>query len=371
MFRELRAQGFEVRGGKITAPEGFDKDRVRILNEMAVSRGVEKAKRNLLRHEDRLLGYLADGSTLDPARIEPRLVEVGPRSEEELLFRWARLHWSVPTAAGYGRRLRFLVVDDSNEKLIGLIGLGDGVFSQRARDEWIGWDRKRRQTALRSVMHAHILGAVPPYSHLLGGKLVAMLATATEVREAFSARYAGRKTLIAGDSQDGQLALVTTTGALGRSSVYNRLRYRAKAGDPGRRVFTRVGYTYGSAQAHFGDGLYAALESYATRHCKLSPKRPSWGRGFRSRREVIDKALTHLGFDPGELTYGLSREVWCAPLGENSNEFLRGDEHRLKPYRDTAAEMSGFWRERWLLPRMKRDRRHETFSPSSWRLWDD
>jgi hypothetical protein len=98
-------------------------------------------------------------------------------------------------------------MDAHNGKLIGLIGLGDAVFSLTPRDEWVGWSRARRQVALRGMMDAHILGAVPPYSQLLGSKLVALLAASAEVRETFAARYAGRETVISGAEQDGRLAL--------------------------------------------------------------------------------------------------------------------------------------------------------------------
>lgn len=366
----LREQGFVVRRGMVAPPPTLEKDGVRVLNAAAVSRTVEKARPNLLRHERRLMGYLAASSTLRPERIAPQLVEVSPRSEEELLFRWARLHWSVPTAAGYGRRLRFIVIDGHNGKLIGLIGLGDGLLSLAPRDEWVGWDRKRRQIALRGVMHAHILGAVPPYSRLLGGKLVALLTASMELREAFASRYAGRETLIEGSKQDGQLALITTNGALGRSSVYNRLRYRRTPDDPGRLVFERVGLTRASAQAYFDDDLYAKLRAYAIENCKLTPKSPAWGKGFRSRREVIDKALVHLGLSPRQLTHGVVREVWCAPLAANAAAVLRGDEDRLEPYEDTVEQLAAFWRERWLLPRVAGEHGREQFSPESWKLWD-
>lgn len=365
----LRDQGFEVRPGEIIAPGTLDKDGVRTLNEVAVRRTVEKARRNLIRHERRLTRYLADGSTLKPERIEPRLTEVHPQSEEELLFRWARLHWSVPTAAGYGRRLRFLVTDAHNGKLIGLIGLGDGVFSLKARDEWIGWDWKRRRTALRRIMHAHVLGAVPPYSNVLGGKLVALLTASVTVRETFASRYAGRETMISGVRQDGQLALITTTGALGRSSVYNRLRYRRTPEETGRLVFERVGFAQGTAQAHFDDDLYAMLKTYAVNNCTLSVKHASWGEGFRSRREVIDKALARLGLNPRALGYGVAREVWCAPLGANAAAFLRGDASELETYEDTAEELAAFWRDRWLLARAEKDHRYRSFSPETWQLW--
>ena len=369
VLASLRDQGFEIHNGRVISPGTLDKSGIRALNEVAVSRSVEMARRNLVRHEGRLIGYLADGSILDPERIEPRLIQVHPESEEELLFRWARLHWSVPTAAGYGRRLRLLVTDAHNEKLIGLIGLGDGVFSLPARDEWVGWDRERRRTALRGIMHAHVLGAVPPYSHLLGGKLVALLTASLDTREVFAARYAGRETVVSGDRQDGQLALITTTGALGRSSVYNRLRYRRTPEEAGRLVFQRVGLTQGTAQAQFGDDLYAMLKAYAIENCTISMKPISWGRGFRSRREVIDKALAHLGLDTKALAYGVDREVWCAPLGTNAAAFLRGDANKLEPYEDRVEELAAFWRDRWLLGRATNDHRYRSFAPESWRLW--
>ena len=72
-------------------------------------------------------------------------------------------------------------------------------------------------------MDAFVLGAAPPYDLLLGGKLVALLATSREVQDLFHERYGNRVTLIGQRDPQAQLALLTTTSALGRSSVYNRL----------------------------------------------------------------------------------------------------------------------------------------------------
>lgn len=369
VFAALRSQGFEVRSGEITSTPTLDKESARALNEAAVREAVEKARPKLIRHEQLLIGQLADSSSLDAERIRPRLIEVESGSEHELLFRWARLHWSVPTAPGYGRRQRFLVVDEGNGKLIGLIGLCDGVFSLPARDQWIDWTKERRRVALRNVIHAHILGAVPPYSYLLGGKLIAMLATSADVREAFFARYAKRTAIISGRSHDGTLALMTTAGALGRSSVYNRLRYQPAADQASRLVFTRVGFTNGSAQTHFPANLRTMLETYAAEHCRPTQKNDAWGKGFRSQREAVDKALIDLGINPSSLAYDFAREVWCAPLGANATAYLRGEETALEPFPNTAEELSQFWRERWLLPRAARNPAYPSFSPSSWRLW--
>ena len=78
-------------------------------------------------------------------------------------------------------------------------------------------------------MDAFVLGAVPPYNALCGGKLIALLATSIEVRNAFSERYQDHVTLISQRRVDARLALVTTSSALGRSSVYNRLVWPDRA----------------------------------------------------------------------------------------------------------------------------------------------
>ena len=99
-----------------------------------------------------------------------------------------------------------LVIDQSNNKLIGVIGLGDPVFNLAARDSWIGWTKEQRRDQLRNVMDAFILGAVPPYSYLPGGKLVAMLAASNEVRLAFRAKYFNHRSVIRRKTPDARLA---------------------------------------------------------------------------------------------------------------------------------------------------------------------
>jgi Domain of unknown function (DUF4338) len=69
------------------------------------------------------------------------------------------------------------------------------------------------------------VGAVPPYASLLCGKLVAMPATSSEVQHAFERKYRGQQSRISRHLFDGRLALLTTTSALGRSSLYNRLTF--------------------------------------------------------------------------------------------------------------------------------------------------
>jgi hypothetical protein len=189
-----------------------------------VARKREAAQPGLHRYEERLLQFIANGTEVQPKAIVPQLVEVQRDTEAELLFRYAGLHWSIPVSSGYGRRLRFLVKDASNDKLIGLFGLSDPVFALGARDQHVGWDADTRADRLYHIMDAFVMGAVPPYSTLLGGKLVALLALSNQVRQSFRRKYAGSKSLIRKAIRPPFLTMITTASALGRSSVYNRLR---------------------------------------------------------------------------------------------------------------------------------------------------
>jgi hypothetical protein len=363
IVQSLRAQGFRVQNGTILPPSDLSKDRIRELHRTAVEHRIERAREGLFRRESELLRHIASGCEIVPSAIRPRLVEVLPESTEELLFRYASLHWSIPVSSGYGRRLRFVVVDEHNGKLMGLIGLGDPVFSLRPRDEWVGWTRSDRQERLRNVMDAFVLGAVPPYSFLLCGKLIAMLVTSDTVREAFRRKYGGTRSVIKQTVHDGELALITTTSALGRSSVYNRLRFGK------RLVYQSVGFTKGSGEFHFSNGLYGAIAEYAEAHCEPTAKHRQWGTGFRNRREVIRKCLPALGLSSDWLYHGIEREVFVIPLARNTREFLRDQDSRLSCYDLSETDVFEYFRERWMLPRIARDDKYKSWSSNDWTIW--
>ena len=249
-------------------PDPRDKSKLRGLHREAVKHKVERSRPGLERHENRLLKYIAAGGDVVPERIRPQLVLVQPGSEDELLFRYARLHWSIPVSAGYGRRIRYVVYDESNEKLIGLFGLSDPIFSLGPRDRWIGWNLEAKKSWLQCVMDLFVLGAVPPYSRLLCGKLIALLATSRAVQEEFHRKYGDKRSYINRKPLDGRLALLTTTSALGRSSLYNRLRYKK------RNVFESIGTTRGSGDFHFSNGFYNDLRQFAVEHCDATAKHP-------------------------------------------------------------------------------------------------
>ena len=370
----LTEQGFVFSNGHILAPVLDDKDRIRALHDSAVKDRRARSEAALCRHEDEFLSHIAFGSEIDVSKITPALVPVmGSRGLEPLLWRWCSLHWSIPVSSGYGRRLRYLIIDRAHEnKIMGLIGLADPVFGMRSRDEWVGWDWERRKTALTNVMDAFVLGAVPPYSGLRGAKLAALLATSTEIKNAFHDRYGHRRTIISQRSPNASLALITTTSALGRSSVYNRLWRPDK-----KLAFQPVGFTLGSGDFHLSGSIYSILAEYAKRNglserTQRHQRWPGYESGSpRSRRAVFDCAMTSLGFDPKALRlHGIRRQVFAAPLMANAASFLGGRDSEPEWQSLSMAELSGWWVERWAIPRASQDEEWREFLPESWRLWN-
>src|SRR5690606_8320048 len=129
--------------------------------------------------------FFASGNQVVPTGIRARIERVDSGTWQGDLFRLATLTWSVPVSNGFGRRLRYLVWDDSNEKLMGIFAIGDPVFNLSVRDKCIGWSGDDRAARLVNVMDAYVLGAVPPYNMLLGGKMIACLVRSIDVYNDF------------------------------------------------------------------------------------------------------------------------------------------------------------------------------------------
>src|SRR5438477_12073062 len=102
----LQEQGFHFKGDTILPHSDLAKSDIRSLNTTAVQHKIDRSRPGLERHENRLLGRFASGHALDPTAVNPTLVPIESGSDNELLFRYAALHWSIPVSSGYGRRLR-------------------------------------------------------------------------------------------------------------------------------------------------------------------------------------------------------------------------------------------------------------------------
>ena len=352
--------GFSRNGSRYFIDGVVTKQKIRNLH--AAQRGdiLERQRRFVETHGVELAEHFASGSQIDPGSIDPKLVQVTPDSLESRLFRFASLLWSVPVSQGFGRRLRFLVKDRQNDCLIGLFALGDPVFNLSARDNWIGWTHEDRRDRLVHVMDAYVVGAVPPYSQLIGGKLVAALMGSREVRRAYERKYLNRQSVIRQRKHRARLVLLTTTSALGRSSIYNRLSI------PDGPRFLRIGTTKGFGHFHLYGEVFDLLRDHLekTGHPYASGHRFGMGPNWKLR--VVRAALEDIGIDGNSiLKHGIEREVYAIPLAENWKKVLSGEHQRVRSLTKPAAEISRFCLDRWIVPRSKRDASFRSFDSGS------
>lgn len=338
----------ESNRGKLET-NGNDKDTIRTLHRIQRDDLIKSNTQFITKCSRQFLNHFASGVDVIPELITPNLERVYAGTWQADLFRFAALTWSVPVSNGYGRRLRFLVWDSSNDKLMGLIALGDPVFNLSVRDKHIGWNLEERASRLVNIMDAYVLGAVPPYNILLGGKMVACLVRSKEIYDEFLQTYGDTKGIISGRNKKARLLAVTTSSSMGRSSVYNRLNLNKYL------YFQPLGYTQGWGHFHFPDDLFLELRNYLRRINHKFADQYSFGQGSNWKLNATCAALHALGLKKNLLRHGINREVYYCKFAVNANSILRTGVG--KPDISTllnASQIADQSLKRWILPRSKR-----------------
>lgn len=342
----FRALGFaREKDGSLKPPE-LSKEAYRSVHQCQREDKTKAAQDFIKKWEPLFACYFANGSDIDPNRVEPELEEVHSHQWQSHLFRFASLAWSIPVSNGYGRRIRYLVWDRQNRKLIGLIALGDPVFNMHARDAHIGWNVKDREARLVNIMDAFVLGAVPPYNQLLGGKLIACLVRSKEIADRFAEKYGNTRGLISEKKKNARLVCVTTTSALGRSSIYNRLKL------DGVSYLESIGFTSGYGHFQIPEPLFKDMRRYLRRRRHVYAKGHKYGNGPNWRMRVIRRVLVYLGMNPELVRHNMKREVFICFLAANGQKILRGKNKRPRfENLKSVAEIGTAARARWIVPR--------------------
>ena len=333
------------------ANEPESKDEIREFHAQARELELRNRQEWISRSLPRYLPGFASGCEVEPERIKPVLVEVNSNQGHEL-FRIARLTWSLPFSKGYGRRLRYLIMDEHNGKLIGILAFQSPPLSFPARDQIFNYTADRKTELINQTMDIQTLGAVPPYARLLGGKLIALAAVSNEIREAYRRKYQGRATEMTERVLPGHLVALTTTSAFGRSSIYNRLRYK------GEHVAQSIGYTEGYGSFHLVH-LYDEFREFL--EAQDISTRGGFGVGPRIKWQTMVRALGRLGFSADVLKHGVKREAFLFPLIGNLSDYLEGRATEPTYFDRPFAALVEHWRTRWMLDRAER--------VDGWRQW--
>ncbi|HCG0868902.1 TPA: DUF4338 domain-containing protein [Pseudomonas aeruginosa] len=344
----LHQLGFTRTQEGALCPPGNGKEAIRTLHGSQREERLSASTRFIERSGAKLMQYFADGREIIPEKISPVLERVSSGTWQSDLFRLASLSWSVPVSNGFGRRLRYLVWDQANGKLMGLIAIGDPVFNLGVRDKFIGWDTADRAARLVNLMDAYVLGAVPPYSALLGGKLVACLLRSRDIYDDFASVYGSSTGIISQAEKNARLLAVVTTSSMGRSAVYNRLKL------DGTEYLKSIGFTGGWGHFHIPDWLFIELRDYLRELDHHYADQHAFGQGPNWRLRTTRAALKALGFKDDLMRHGIQREVFICQLADNATKLLHSGSG--KP--DTKSLLSvgkigELALNRWMIPRSR------------------
>lgn len=235
---------------------------------------------------------------------------------------------------------------------------------QRAID--IALTEFRKAGLSSEIADVSICGAVHPYNQLLVGKLVALLLTSREVRDAYAKRYGGQISVIASQmagrpiSKPAHLRILTTTSLYGvGSSQYNRLALRANehSGLPYDVKWATIGksLTGGFGTLHLGSETAHALRSMALARHDARRVNNRFGEGTSPRLRQIREGLDALGLKSDAiLHHATPRIFYGCELSPGSHAALLGlgTANTAAP---SCSDIAAAWRCRWLSSRIRRD----------------
>jgi hypothetical protein len=214
-----------------------------------------------------------------------------------------------------------------------------------------------------------VCGSVPPYSEILGGKLVAMLAASPDMVQCYRERYAGFPSIIASSMagravvRPANLAFIGTTSLYGlRPSQYDRAGYPATAS--GARPGDSICYRYLARTEGFGSSQISARTfEHLERYMRQTEGRKSrannvFGEGANPRFRALRESLDRLGLPSVEiLRHGQAKCVYGVRLASNVRDYLlkldNEPTYLFNPECGSAAgQIASHWLRRWVLPRI-------------------
>lgn len=360
-FKTNSSKSFEL-----APPENYEKETVRQGMGFAREKIIQQNRKWIDSHIEIARSNLASGLDALNSKVDP-VIEICETQKQNDLFRICRYYWSSPSSEYVGRRIRILIRDRGlpGSPIIGIAAIGSSIIHIADRDDWIGWDIETRTNRLIYVMDAYIVGSLPPYNELLGGKLIAYILASNELRQIYQDKYSKTKTIISGRKNISDLALIMTTSLYGlNSSQYNRLKYKKSL------LCKPIGATSGFGSLHISNETFSAMrELLLSKGHDISHK---FGDGPNWRMRVIRSACDALDLNADViLKHSFKRGLFAIPLAVNWKSFLNGDVKKLI-YRNLPLKgLVKHWQTRWLAMRKQNKetvRRVAEFVPNKFKI---
>lgn len=211
------------------------------------------------------------------------------------------------------------------------------------------------------VLDITVCGAVAPYNNLLGGKLVAMMATSPMVSCEYVARYSGRPSIIASSMagrpiyRDIRLPLLTTTSLYGvEPNQYTRISVDGTSRKySGKIRFEKIGKTAGNGTFQYSSETTRDIDALL-RQSGGAKVNSIFGEGQSPRLRKIRMGLDACGFPASELlSHGNPRIIYGIPLAKNFRDLILEYDKRVQYFHDQAKaelaneEIARQWWLRW------------------------
>jgi hypothetical protein len=225
----------------------------------------------------------------------------------------------------------------------------------------------RGETVGTEIADLTVCGALAPYNHLLGGKLVSMLAVSPHVASAYHARYSGYASQIASAlagrpiRRPSHLAFVGTTSLYGSgSSQYNRVLVPGVVlGSSSRIEYVELGRSRSFGTSHFSAKTLDALVTLAEQSRHGRRVNSIFGEGASPKLRKVRDGIDLLGWPANDLLqHRRERIVYGVPLVNNLRDYLLKQDcepdFKFDPSRTDARAVADWWAQRWLTMRAQK-----------------
>jgi hypothetical protein len=246
------------------------------------------------------------------------------------------------------------------------LALKDADFCQAVRRLVL---RRKSERVGIDMMDITVCGAVAPYNHLLGGKLVCMLMAGPELASIYEKQYTNYTSIIASGlagapvTRRPKLVALSTTSLYGiGSSQYNRVRVPADL--LGGMAGAELRYEELSSVSRGFGTFHLSRTTQELVDRVLNKKNVNrvnyiFGEGVSPKLRKMRDGIELVGLPSEEiLNHGCSRVVYLVKLATNTSEYLLGRERTPKwivPRKNEVLKTNlicTHWKKRWLAMRI-------------------
>lgn len=224
----------------------------------------------------------------------------------------------------------------------------------------------KKRFSATSMMEITVCGAVPPYNHLLGGKLACLMMLDPQVRRDYDERYRDAYSIIA-SQMAGRLVtkpplltfLGTTSLYPGHSSQYNRVKLPTGTceGQATAAGYEELGVSVGYGSPNLSAATEATLALLAGAVREYRNVNFVFGEGQSPKLRQLREGFAALKLNRSNiLNHGTQRIVYGIRLAQNTMRVLLGIDRTAQFHvpaeADAGERIADFWRRRWLSSRL-------------------